>query len=203
MKSCFKCPAVGTGLYICCCDIFNSPNRNLPSKLNGNKFFWNLVVQQYLLTLFFKADQLCNRNKAWENLSMQLLDLFLVFSLLRLISSLAAKTSGCVQHWLRDCVSAAQYNGTPYLPHMGFFSSCYTLSVCKQWPFSTWNVTQGFGFGVASMLCISPELFLLLSWCFEAISVINDFQPSVHSLNFTKLKLPVQSLLCHFNDWSH
>lgn len=196
-----------TSVIGCFLFFFSSSNIDLSSKLNGNKFVPNLLVQQCFVTFFFKIHKHLSQKPrwvmTWANPPMLLLALFLVFSLSRFISSPAANwdLKFCAAPTLWLCVRSAQHNGTPYLPRAGAFSCCYTLSVCKQWPFRTCRVMQGFSFGVTSTPNVLFWAFSLTQLMFGG-SKCDYFQPSVRSLNFTKLKLPVWSLLsvCQSND---
>lgn len=165
-----------------------------------NKFVWNLLVQLKLgLSFFFfppKSTTTCNRNRsdsAWENPSCAV-----VCPLSCLVTlTLDFFTTCSLDLGFCGCVCAAQYPGTPLPSSLAAVTLCQFVKSGHSEP----EKLPSFLFGVAAMLNV-------LSLCSFSGDILRQqvwfdcFQPSVRPLNFTKLKLPVQSLLsmCHFND---
>lgn len=186
-------------MYTCggfvCGVFFYSSNTNLPRKVEGNKFVWNLVVQQYLVTslkvhkhfLFTETMVTHDLGKSSYAVACPLSCLF-TLALDFFISCKLRPRVLCST----DFVIVRALLGTRGLLTFlarGGFSCWHTLSVCKQWPFRTWKVTQGFVFGVTSVLNVLSEPFVLLSWCFEAVCVI------IFSLAFILWTSPNQNSL--------
>lgn len=151
-------------------------------------------MQQKLVFFFSpKSTTTCKRNHSdsdWQNPPVQLFAVFLILSLFHLISSLPAA-------WISDsvvvCVLLSTL-GPLCLPFQQLLLSQFVSSNHSEpenlprAPFLVW-------LNVLSLCSCSGDVLKQQVW-------FDCSQPSVHPLNFTKLKLPVQSLLsvCHFND---